>query len=235
MVQREHLPVRSLDCGLRDHGLGCARASPVSCTVSDARMDTAVTTNDEHENSRRRATVRRLRLSPTFSSLTGKWIHPLAGVLALATTNVAAKGAASSVDSPVGRPQGGLGPPPRRHLLALTRGALLRDMGRYGEMGRYREYRVKASGFGTVGGGRWVRVLWGYGRRAPAASLAPAPPPSRRRPPSPPRRAPPRPPRRPRGRWRAPPPPSTARVRHSCLHGCVASASQEGDGCNSAQ
>ena len=54
-------------------------------------MDTAVTTNDEHENSRRRATVRRLRLSPTFSSLTGKWIHPLAGVLALVTTNVAAK------------------------------------------------------------------------------------------------------------------------------------------------
>ena len=101
-------------------------------------MDTAVTTNDEHENSRRRATVRHLRLSPTFSSLTGKWIHPLAGVLALATTNVAAKGAAkgaaSSVDSPVGRPQGGLGPPPRRHLLALTRGALLRDMGRYGEI-----------------------------------------------------------------------------------------------------
>ena len=47
-------------------------------------------------------------------------------------TNVAAKGAAGSVDSPVGRPQGGLGPPPRRHLLALTRGALLRDMARYG-------------------------------------------------------------------------------------------------------
>ena len=66
-----------------------ARASPVSCTVSDTlRMDTAVTTNDEHENSRRRATVRRLRLSPTFSSLTGKWIHPLAGVLALVTRQV---------------------------------------------------------------------------------------------------------------------------------------------------
>ena len=54
----------------------------------------------------------------------------------------------------MGRPQGGLGPPPRRHLLALTRGALLRDMGRYGEIwGDIESTASRPAG----------SVLWGVG------------------------------------------------------------------------